>query len=407
MSDDNGQYKNVTGTNMLHLDNKIKKINSKERFTQRVKIGSGGQADAYKVYDSHLKIYRSMKIMKSQFVTNKKFVKLYKREVNITSQLNYPNIVKVYDAGTEDNQLFIIMDYVDGKSLNKIENLPESIAAMVVSRVAEALDYAHNAVVSYEGQTIHGIIHRDIKPGNLMVNKDGEIMIMDFGLSKAIAPISESTSGNVYGTLAYISPEQIDNKEVDHRSDLYSLGVTLYKLISGKTHFENNSYTEILKKKSLYSYKELINQSELSPELFKIISKATELNKEDRYESSQEFKDDLDKFIKENYDITAKYKNVLGAFFNFGIEPKKIEETTIEGKREKIDDKGRCNKKLSRIMRILVILLSREILQLRKTAKKPWHYMAILILHIGYPFGLLLDRLHINKKQKIVCINKK
>lgn len=329
MSKDKDNYQNLFGTGIVNLNNDIANDISEKRFINRVKIGEGGQATVYKVFDSHLNIYRAMKIIHSQFSSNKEFVQNYKNEVNITSQLNYPNIVKVYDADIEKNELFIIMDYIDGKELSMFDRLPEVIAALIICRVLDALSYAHNAHLSFEGQSITGIIHGDLKPENLIINKDGEVMIMDFGLAKAARNINYSSSSITLGTFAYAPPELFENEETTVQSDIYSLGVTMYKLLSGITGYENDTQISILNKKNK-DYCDTVNQNSIDSNLFNIICKATRKSKNERYNNAREMQDELEKYINKYYEIDNSYKNILGAYFNFHILPKKKEIEPVE-----------------------------------------------------------------------------
>jgi len=155
----NDKYDDYVGTEFIRRKKDKIDSGSKKRFTKRIKIGEGGQGEVYKV----------------------------------------SNIVKVYDADIEDEKLFIIMDFVDGKCLAG-EKYPEIISALIISRVSEALQYAHNAKLQFEGQTLNGVIHGDIKPENLMLKNDGEVMIMDFGLSTSSQSFDDSSSGVILGS---------------------------------------------------------------------------------------------------------------------------------------------------------------------------------------------------------------
>lgn len=386
----NDKYDDYVGTEFIRRKKDKIDSGSKKRFTKRIKIGEGGQGEVYKVFDSHLKIYRAMKIIHPQYCSNKEFVKNYQTEVNITSQLNFPNIVKVYDADIEDEKLFIIMDFVDGKCLAG-EKYPEIISALIISRVSEALQYAHNAKLQFEGQTLNGVIHGDIKPENLMLKNDGEVMIMDFGLSTSSQSFDDSSSGVILGSLKYMAPEQIDGERSSKQTDIYALGITLYKLISGKTGYEKQSHTQIIKHKSQKSFQELMTD-EIHPTLNRIIKKATEFDPRDRYQNITELQKDLDAFIQENYIINNNYKNIIGAFINFQmvpmmkdiqpIIPQKIQQEQIKSQIEEKEEEVVIPKKMEKPPKekTVVIPEDREKKQKKKT---PYLVYFILILIVG------------------------
>ncbi|MCD4820292.1 MAG: serine/threonine protein kinase [Candidatus Cloacimonetes bacterium] len=315
---------NISGTTFLNIGKKEESSGSKLRYTDRMKIGEGGQAEVYKVFDKHLNTYRAMKIIHPIFSSNKEFIKFYKNEVKITSQLNYPGIVKVYDADLEDDKLFIMMDFVEGKNLSQIKKIPESIACLIISKIAETLDYAHKASINYDNHYVEGVVHGDIKPENVVIRKDGEVMIMDFGLATVNHP-SLSKHTTTLGTLAYSASEIFNNHRPTAKSDLYALGITLYKLLSGKNGFENSSQMDIINRKA-HDFTEDIPRGEFPDRIFKIIDKATKNEPNERYDSALEFKQNIDDYLNDNYMIQGSYKNIIGAYFNFNLEPQKKEQ---------------------------------------------------------------------------------
>jgi len=208
-----------------------------DRYELHRQIARGGMADVFLARDLLLDRPVAIKVLFDQFSKDQQFVERFRREAQRAANLNHPNIVSVFDWGEESGTYFIVMEYVEGRSLAEIIRTEGSIhsdkVAEISSEVAAALSFAHR----------NGIVHRDVKPGNVLVAPNGHIKVADFGIARALANVqSELTqAGTVMGTATYISPEQAQGMEVDPRSDLYSLGVMVYEMLSGHPPFRGET----------------------------------------------------------------------------------------------------------------------------------------------------------------------
>ena len=205
------------------------------------KLGSGGMADVYLAEDKELGRQVALKLLNERHANDEQFVERFRREAQSAAGLNHPNIVAVYDTGeTELNGTpvpYIVMEFVDGTTLRDLVKAGHRFQAQRALEITEgtlaALDYSHR----------HGIIHRDIKPGNVMLNRAGQVKVMDFGIARAIADSAATMTQTsaVLGTAQYLSPEQARGEMVDARSDVYSTGCLLYELLTGRPPFVGDS----------------------------------------------------------------------------------------------------------------------------------------------------------------------
>src|SRR5579864_5504004 len=197
------------------------------RYRIVARIGKGGMAEGFRGYDHVLEREVAVKVLTDR---SDDVCRRFLLEAQSMARLNHPNIVAVYDVGVDDNRSYIILEYVRGKTLREsnVKELPLEKAIGMAVQVLEALQYAH----------AQGIIHRDIKPGNVMLTEDGAVKVMDFGLARRMSDISNLThSGEIVGTIAYLPPERFMGKSGDRASDLYSVGVLLYELVCGTLPF--------------------------------------------------------------------------------------------------------------------------------------------------------------------------
>ncbi len=274
---------------MLKKDPKKNKSISK-RYKIIKKVASGGMADVFLGYDLKLNRKIAIKILSASNAGDRNFVARFKNEAQILARLNHPNIVQIYDWGEFDNSYFICMEYIEGNSLKEIIEkkgtlLPRIVADYAV-QICNALLMAHK----------NNLIHRDIKPQNILVTSEGKIKVTDFGIAKSLNTDVTKTL-NIMGTAHYISPEQAKGEILDHRTDIYSLGIVLYEMLTGDVPFRGESSIDI----SLKHINEIpIKPSELieniPPGLERIIMHCLEKNPQARYSTVKELEDDLKKY---------------------------------------------------------------------------------------------------------------
>jgi beta-lactam-binding protein with PASTA domain/tRNA A-37 threonylcarbamoyl transferase component Bud32 len=263
------------------------------RYELKSLIARGGTARVYLAYDRRLGRQVAVKVLFEELSGDSAFVERFRREAQAAANLNHPNIVSVYDWGEANDSYFLVMEYVNGVSLSRYladkGRLGVTEAASIGAKVANALYYAHR----------HGVIHRDIKPGNVLLTEEGGVKVTDFGIARAgSAQDSITQTGVVMGTAQYFSPEQAQGMPTDGRSDIYSLGVVLYEMAAGRPPFTGDSPVSVALKhvrEPVPPLRELVPDV---PEAFEaIVMKALAKNPEQRYASAAELARDLEDFV--------------------------------------------------------------------------------------------------------------
>jgi serine/threonine-protein kinase len=270
-----------------------------ERYELGAMIGTGGMADVYLAQDVRLNRQVAIKILRSDLARDPSFVTRFNKEALSVAALNHPGIVSVYDSGKEDSPSgampYIVMEYVEGKTLREIVNKGERFALSRAVEITEgiliALQYSHK----------NGIIHRDIKPGNIMITDSGDVKVMDFGIARALADTGATMTStwNIIGTAQYLSPEQATGTQADARSDLYSVGCLLYELLAGRPPFTGDTPVAIAYQHvsaPLIPITEI--QESLNPDLNAFFSIALAKDANERYQSANAMLKDLKKLIK-------------------------------------------------------------------------------------------------------------
>jgi eukaryotic-like serine/threonine-protein kinase len=260
------------------------------RYSLRDPLGSGGMAEVFLAYEEALERDVALKILKEQYADDEGFIERFRREAQSAASLNHPNIVHIYDwGGTENGEAsYIAMEYAPGGTLEDriLEDgaLPPQKAGEIASQIAEALGFAHE----------RGVIHRDIKPQNILLSALGDAKVTDFGLARAAYSTSLSQTSLVVGTASYMAPEQAMGGPADPRSDLYSLGVVLYEMLTGELPYEGDSSVTIAVKHVIEPPRapEEVN-SEVPEGISAITQKLLAKDPGDRYTSATQLVEDL------------------------------------------------------------------------------------------------------------------
>lgn len=250
------------------------------------KIGQGGMASVYKAFQSSLARYVAIKVLPKELAKDASFVKRFQGEAKAVAALEHPHILPVYDSGSYHDQLYMVMRFVDGGTLDDLlaeNNLSYTRIAQIIGDIASALDYAHSL----------GIVHRDVKPSNVLIDQHGVVLLTDFGLAKVVKDSDQSRItkvGTVVGTATYMAPEQAADEPLDARSDIYSLGVVLFEMLTGRPPFDAETMVAIALK---HINEPTPSLQAIDPNipavLEQVVFKAMEKWPEDRYQTAAEF----------------------------------------------------------------------------------------------------------------------
>jgi eukaryotic-like serine/threonine-protein kinase len=267
-------------------------------------LGQGGQATAYKAEDTRLRRPVVIKVLRPELASTETARDRFDREAILCSALEHPNVCAIYDVGETDGLLYIVMQYLEGRTVREVmagRALDVQSALSIAIQVSDALAVAHD----------HGIVHRDIKPGNVMVGPTGQARVVDFGLAKMLSPdganrapepgVEPATDMGVpYGSLGYGSPEQAEGRAVDHRSDIFSLGVLLYEMLTGQRPFKGRHLVQVL---NAVIHEPARPLRELNPRLPArlegIVDRALAKDPRERYQTMAALRDELKSVLRQ------------------------------------------------------------------------------------------------------------
>lgn len=258
------------------------------RYEILEKVGGGGMSLVYRAKDIFLNRAVAIKVLREQFANDEEFVKRFRREAQAVASLSHSNIVSIYDVGVEGEVYYLVMEMVEGNNLKEVikekGSLPLEEAVRITQQICDALQHAHE----------HQIIHRDVKPHNILLTKKGRAKVTDFGIARAVSTATVTHTKNIMGSVHYFSPEQAKGEIADEKSDIYALGVVLYEMITGTMPFEGDSPISVALKK--------INEDPVLPRTLnekindaveQVILRAMSRDPQERYDSVRQFKEDL------------------------------------------------------------------------------------------------------------------
>ena len=309
-------------------------------------LGKGSMGVVYQAHDPNLDLLVALKVLRHDRITSEDFVRRFLAEAKVLGRLDHPNLVRVYNVDEDGGTVYIAMEFIEGESLNEISQRrkfsPEEIVKLG-AEIAEALDYAHQK----------GIIHRDIKPGNILIRPDGRIKITDFGIAHIEDPLAslKTQAGEILGTPAYMSPEQIMSQPVDGRSDLFSLGIILYELSTGGRPFGGENLAAIFNAITQTNPTDPAKMNPILPKgLSQVIMKCLRKTPDERFQTGKALAEALKSYLMardsaEGIDFTSKkrHRNVVffmiiviilvgigGGVIYYSLRPKPGSQKTIE-----------------------------------------------------------------------------
>jgi serine/threonine protein kinase len=303
------------------------------RYEILEELGTGGMGSVYRVFDRKLEEEVALKLIRPDIAASGKTIERFKNEIKVARKITHPNVCRMHDLHEEGKTLYITMEYVRGEDLksviHRMGTLTMGKAVSIAQQAADGLAEAHKL----------GIIHRDLKPGNIMIDKEGNAKIMDFGIARSLEDKGSADAGMIIGTPEYMSPEQAEGKEADQRSDIYSLGVIIYEMVTGKAPFEGATASGILKKhrtEAPLDPKGLNPQ--VSPGLARMILKCLEKDREKRFQNAGEVLAELNDLATSmtKKAVEKKWKNSIAVLPFADLSPQRDQEYFCDGLAEEL-----------------------------------------------------------------------
>jgi len=271
-------------------------------------IATGGMAEVYKARMVGMEGFQktvAIKRILSNLTDSEEFVRMFIDEAKLAAQLNHNNIIHIYDLGKVDRSHYIAMEFIEGRDLRSIlgdcrdsgRRMPIPVALYITMLLASALDYAHKKR-DFENRDL-GLVHRDVSPQNVLISHDGDVKLCDFGIAKAASKASQTRAGALKGKLQYMSPEQAWGKNIDHRSDIFSLGLVLYEMLTSQKVFAGDSELSVLEQvRDPIIAAPSSHNPEIDPEIDRIVFKSLHADREERYQSAHELHADLERVLR-------------------------------------------------------------------------------------------------------------
>ena len=267
-------------------------------------LGRGGFASVYQVRSASLQRFEALKVLHESHGEDSDFVQRFRQEARVAASLEHPSIVKVYDFGHVEGTLWYSMQFVEGPALSgeiaTRGTFAEEAAARIMVPLLDALDYSH----------ARGVIHRDIKPDNVLLDKRGRPFLMDFGIAKIGESLVKTQTGFILGSPAYLSPEQLRGQPLDGRTDVYSLGVTLYQMLAGIIPYRTENMSALARRLTEDAPPLSGRREGIHPELERIVHRSLERDRDARYANAAEMRDDLEAFLAEVHPKTTRVRAV-------------------------------------------------------------------------------------------------
>ena len=259
------------------------------RYEVIEELGTGGMGKVYRVFDNRIKEEVALKLLRPEVASRQRTVERFRNEIRLARKIVHKNVCRMFDMGEERGTQFITMEYVAGEDLKsfirRVGRLPVGKAVIIGRQIAEGLAEAHKI----------GVVHRDLKPGNIMIDKDGDAKIMDFGIARSLAGGGTTAEGAIIGTPEYMSPEQVEGKDADQRTDIYALGAILFEMVTGRVPFEGATPFSIANKHKTEPAPDATTLNpQVPPDLSRIILRCMEKSPEARYQTTGELLADLE-----------------------------------------------------------------------------------------------------------------